>query len=463
MSHGQAARAFWNDVLSGRLDRRELMRRGTALGFCATVLGALGHLSAAQRVFAAEEGKLKPTFYQWIIDLHGPIKEISEEFNQTYPIDTAVAPVEAANAQVFIAEAKDKESSWDVYLGQTPFAEMAGLIEADAIEPWDPYMPEDVKTDILPSIREEGTVDGQIYGWPFLLDIIVQGWNAGIVEKAGLDPEAVPATWDEFIANARKVKESGAAPFGATFDRGGWRSLAPVTHSISTDVYTEDGFFDFTNDAVVQALEILKQLKELANPDVMNPGTSDGGINGTPDEGAWSREQVGYYVKYQNAHLRFTGSWQDPTKLRIAGLPKTADGVGGTVFWTTGAALFKYGANKPQAAEYLKKLTYDDRIWKNSIGGGEEGEPPVGQLPVYDSLWKRYEAWRPDWMADWAFLVRSQLDTSKAIRVNKFGFSQFFNFGDQHWHKYLTGEESDPRKALQAARDAVIAEASKTT
>ncbi|HKG24718.1 MAG TPA: hypothetical protein VKB09_03670, partial [Thermomicrobiales bacterium] len=253
------------------------------------------------------------------------------------------------------------------------------------------------------------------------------------------------------------------APFGATFDRGGWRSLAPVTHSISTDVYTEDGFFDFTNDAVVQALEILKQLKELANPDVMNPGTSDGGINGTPDEGAWSREQVGYYVKYQNAHLRFTGSWQDPTKLRIAGLPKTADGVGGTVFWTTGAALFKYGANKPQAAEYLKKLTYDDRIWKNSIGGGEEGEPPVGQLPVYDSLWKRYESERPEWMTDWAFLVRAQLDTSKAIRVNKFGFSQFFNFGDQHWHKYLTGEESDPRKALQAARDAVIAEASKTT
>jgi len=39
-----------------------------------------------------------------------------------------------------------------------------------------------------------------------------------------------------------------------------------VTHSISLDVYTEDGFFDFTNDAVVEALEILKRIKELANP-----------------------------------------------------------------------------------------------------------------------------------------------------------------------------------------------------
>jgi ABC-type glycerol-3-phosphate transport system substrate-binding protein len=168
-------------------------------------------------------------------------------------------------------------------------------------------------------------------------------------------------------------------------------------------------------------------------------------------------------VKYQNAHLRFVGSWDDPTKLRIAALPKSADGAGGTVFWTTGAALLKHGTNKEQAAAYMKALTYDDRIWQNSIGGGSEGEPPVGQLPVYESLWTRYETERPDWMADWAFLVRDQLASSKAIRVNKFGFTQFFSIGDQHWQKYLSGEESDPRKALQAARDAVIAEASKAS
>ena len=201
-------------------------------------------------------------------------------------------------------------------------------------------------------------------------------------------------------------------------------------------------------------------MKELANPDVMNPGTTDGGINGTPDEGAWSREQVGYYVKYQNAHLRFTGSWQDPAALRLAALP--SGGAGGTVFWSTGAALLKHGLNKQQAADYMRMLTKDERVWQNSIGGGSEGEPPVGQLPVYVSMWTNCEANPPEWLAPWAFLVRAQLDTSRAIMNNKFGFSQFFNIGDQHWRKYITGEESDPRKALQAARDAVIAEATKT-
>ena len=62
--------------------------------------------------------------------------------------------------------------------------EMAALVEADVLEPWDPYMRQEIKEDIIPSIFEEAKFEGKIYNWPFLLDIIVQGWNAGIVEKA---------------------------------------------------------------------------------------------------------------------------------------------------------------------------------------------------------------------------------------------------------------------------------------
>ena len=43
--------------------------------------------------------------------------------------------------------------------------------------------------------------------------LIVNGWNADLVTKAGLDPEVAPVTWDELLANAKKVIDSGAAPF----------------------------------------------------------------------------------------------------------------------------------------------------------------------------------------------------------------------------------------------------------
>jgi len=394
--------------------------------------------------------------------LNPSVNDINSDFNGAFATNAEIAPVESASADVFIAEAKDSKSTWDVYFGQTPFAEVTGMVDTNTVEPWDPYMGDDVKADILPSVLAEGTINGKIYNWPIFLDIIVQAWNGRLVEKAGLDPNVAPTTWDEFIANAQKVKDSGVAPFGGTFDRGGWRSLAPVTHSISLDVYTEDGFFDFTNDAVVEALEILKRIKELANPDIMTSGSSNGGQNGTGDEGAWASEQVAYYVKYQNAPLRFAGNWEDPTRVMLAGLPKTPDGAGGTVFWSTGAGLLKYGSNKQQAADYMKALTYDERLWKESIQGAD-GEAPVGQLPCYQSIWTHYETDKPDWVAPWTFLVRDQLAKSTAIHNNKYGFTQFFSIGDQYWHQYLTGEETDPRKALQNARDAVIAEAAKSS
>src|SRR3712207_916896 len=113
----------------------------------------------------------------------------------------------------------------------------------------------------------------------------------------------------------------------------------------------------------------MKRLMEVSHPDVLNPGTTDGGVNGTPDEGAFAAQQVAYYVKYQNAHTRFAGTWPDPSKLRLAGMPKPEGGAGGTVFWNTGAALFTYGKNKEQAAAYLRALTYDERVWELSMAG----------------------------------------------------------------------------------------------
>ena len=69
------------------------------------------------------------------------------------------------------------------------------------IEPWDDYIPKDVLDDIIPSIREENMINGKMYGWPFLLDVIGTGWHSGLTTKAGL-PDAAPATWDEYLANA---------------------------------------------------------------------------------------------------------------------------------------------------------------------------------------------------------------------------------------------------------------------
>lgn len=414
---------------------------------------------------AAGGRPLTPTFYQWIIDLHPSVKtDINPKFAG---LNFQIAPVEGFDVARFVAEGKQGKSTWDVYVGMTPFVEMAALIKADVIEPWDNYIPKEVIDDLIPSIRQECTVDGKLYSWPFLLDIIVQAYNSDITNKAGI-ADKPPADWDEYLANAKTALDKGAAQYGCTFDAHGWRSLAPITHSISTKVYYNlDGdksgvpLFDFTSEPAIQALQVMKQMLDLSSANALQPGATDGGVNQTPDEVAFSAQKVAYYIKYQNAPLRMAKSWQNPAALRLGALPKAKGGEGATVFWTTGAALFKHGENKEKAAEYLKTLTYSDKIWADSIGGSASGQP--GQLPPYQSIYGKWKQSPPDFLKanPWVDLVFGQLSAAKAIPNHAFGLQQFI-IGQPLWEKYLKGEEKDPKVALQAAKDAVAAEVKKS-
>jgi len=116
----------------GSIDRREFLMRSMVAG-----LGLAGIGAAAKNGIGsarAEDRPLTPTFYQWIIDLHPSIPKVNEKFPG---INYQIAPVEGFGIERFVAEAKKKESTWDVYVGQTPFVEMSAMKAADVIEPWD--------------------------------------------------------------------------------------------------------------------------------------------------------------------------------------------------------------------------------------------------------------------------------------------------------------------------------------
>jgi hypothetical protein len=269
----------------------------------------------------------------------------------------------------------------------------------------------------------------------------------------------MPGTWDELLAASQQIVDKKVAPYGVVFDAHGWRSLAPIAHSISTKVYTPEGFFNFNSEPALQALEIMKKMKALSTPNVLNTGTTDAGVNNTPDEDAFAAQQATYFVKYQNAPLRFAATWPDPTKLQLGPLPKATGGEGATVFWTTGACLFKYGQNKDKAAEYMKALTFNEGIWKDSISGSPTSHP--GQIPPYQSFYDKWAKAKPAWWQEWVPLVLDQLKVAKAIPNQKFGLTQF-QIGQPFWEKYLKGEEADPKKAMQATWDAVQAEVKKS-
>src|SRR5579859_1680047 len=181
--------AILRDFQQGRLNRRQFMQLMLMVGMGAAGVSALAgnanrvNALPLQGTPAASTRPLTPTFYQWIIDLHPGVQDVNKAFGD---LNFQIAPVSGFDVARFVAEGKNQQSTWDVYVGMTPFVEMASLIKAGVIEPWDNYIPKDVIDDILPAIRAECTVDGKLYSWPFFLDIIVQGNNGTLIKNAGL-------------------------------------------------------------------------------------------------------------------------------------------------------------------------------------------------------------------------------------------------------------------------------------
>jgi ABC-type glycerol-3-phosphate transport system substrate-binding protein len=448
-------RQLFRDALSGKLNRREVFQRGIALGLSANVIGMLA-LNAVKvpSALAAEEGKPSTTFYSWMLDLHPLIQQVADDSG----VKLEIAPTQNFGNDRFIAEAKDQTSTWDSYGGVTPFLEMIGLVATGTIEPWDAYVTPELMADFSPATLAEGTYQGKFYVWPLLLDICVMSWNAGIVQKAGLEPEASPKTWDEFLANAKTIKDSGAAQFGCTWDNRDWRSLIPVTHSFSTDVYDpETGLFKYSSDATVSALEVLKASMEYANPDILAAAGVDNTV--LVDEAAFAAEQAGLYFKYQNAPLRQSANWPDPTQLRLDKMPVPEGGAGGTVFWDTGSVLFKYGANKQAAVDFFTNLSKSEPVWEEAVVGNEdEGVARSGQLPVLQSVWAAWAATPPDWLTanPWALSIYQGLASASAIAPSLISIAQF-DTARPEWHKYLSGEEADAKTALTNAENAAYA------
>ncbi|MBI1777645.1 MAG: sn-glycerol-3-phosphate ABC transporter substrate-binding protein UgpB [Proteobacteria bacterium] len=69
----------------------------------------------------------------------------------------------------------------------------------------------------LPAVRGYySDPNGNLISMPFNSSTTIMFYNKDVFKKAGLDPTKAPQTWPELVADARKIKSSGAAPCGFT-------------------------------------------------------------------------------------------------------------------------------------------------------------------------------------------------------------------------------------------------------
>jgi len=72
------------------------------------------------------------------------------------------------------------------------------------------------REDYVPAALDYVTLNDQLWGMPYRIESLAVIYNKGHFAEAGLDPEAPPQTWDELIAAAEALTQSGRSGFAIT-------------------------------------------------------------------------------------------------------------------------------------------------------------------------------------------------------------------------------------------------------
>ncbi|WP_030745394.1 ABC transporter substrate-binding protein [Streptomyces sp. NRRL S-31] len=127
----------------------------------------------------------------------------------------------------------------------TYFTDAKHVVDVGQAADLTPYLRELKGYDsIQKQLRDIYTVDGKVYGIPrtgYSMGLI---YNRALFEKAGLDPDKPPATWDEVRAAAKRIAALGNGTVGyadySAQNQGGWHFTAEL-YSQGGDVVDADG------------------------------------------------------------------------------------------------------------------------------------------------------------------------------------------------------------------------------
>ena len=165
------------------------------------------HCSAQDRRSRARRpDALTPTFYQWIYGLYPDIpSKINKDYAKGAKLDAKIAPVQGFGIDRFVAEAKKKKSTWDVYVGMTPFVEMGALIESGTIEPWDPVHLEVGRQRPDPVDPRRGEVPGE----DLVVPVPPRHHHPGVERRARREGRAQPEQGAEDVGRVHREREEG--------------------------------------------------------------------------------------------------------------------------------------------------------------------------------------------------------------------------------------------------------------
>ena len=154
---------------------------------------------------AAQSGE-KTKLVWWVPNWdEEPAKAILEEFhaeNEDIEVEMVITTWDTRENKIMVALSTGTAPDLitDLESRVPTYAQQGYLLELDS---W--YTGDMDRNDFIDSAIDINSYQGKIYGVPFRHDGLGFLYNKGMFEAAGLDPEAPPKSWDEFLDYAEKL------------------------------------------------------------------------------------------------------------------------------------------------------------------------------------------------------------------------------------------------------------------
>jgi raffinose/stachyose/melibiose transport system substrate-binding protein len=431
----KGSRTYGRTLSGGKLSRRRFLRLvGAGAGAAAMpgLLAACGGDSQQQQNapdVQSVEGKL--TFWYWgESDAPGAsdwMEENVEAYREEKPdLEINVVPqatetlISSFQAAVSANQGPDIASQWAT-------GPVLTQVWQDAVAPISDYVPQSEIDQWLNT--SENTYDGKLWAMPMYLIGIAVAYNRELFEKAGLDPDAPPQTWDEFLAACDKLKGAGTTPLSI----GNQDGFGGAWFFANMELQNLDSLEEWV-DAVVSGTR-LSEAKytgwyELLNELVQKEYFNDSVNSLTLDKGhaIFSRGESAMSLGTDG----IVRQWQQDLgaeKVGVMKMPRFGDGALAEGFNATQSIshfICKWSKNKEEAAAFLRFMHTPERIdrWYKLTGVGvadRRFDPSVIKDPVLKQMYGWETTGPQAWLQNYNPV---QVDSEANIPAGQLIFSQ---------------------------------------
>ncbi|MFH8615807.1 extracellular solute-binding protein [Streptomyces sp. NPDC017979] len=329
--------------------------------------------------------------------------------------------------QKFKTAAQNGKGAPDVI--RTDVGWSAGFANLGYLQPLDGTPALDGVDDFLPGPLSTAKWQGQTVGVPQVTDTLALLYNKEVFAEAGISKP--PATWDEFIATAKTIKEKTGVT-GTQLNPEGYFSL-PFLYGEGADMLDVDAKKITVNSP--EAVKGMATALKLAQPDVaLKPATTDGYV------AAQTSFKDGKIAMVINGPWSVSDDYsgkafKDKANLGIANIPAGPSGKAAAPIGGHNYSVYRGSKNKDAAYLFVKFMA--------SAKSQELTAKEINTLPT------RKSAYTAEVTADPAKKAFQQALSIARSRPVIPGVGDLFVAFDQHYVKVLRGDAS-PEEGLDA-------------